>query len=413
MEVRIFPALLELRSGRTLPPMTSSSGGPGGEGGPGASGRVCQLRQRDPPSFSGATDDDVSDWLTQYNRVSSHNAWDETTKLANVVFFLKGTALQWFENHEATFTSWPVFCELITKLFGRPSQRKHYALQRLSTRAQTPGETCTCYVEDVLFLCRRVDTSMSEQDKVNHVMKGIADDIFNYLAPKSPTTVSELVEECGKFEEMRNRRVPCGFQRLPQTLATSVPCDTQSLLELVRRVVADEIRSFMIPPAANTATTHQVKSTVPVPVPCVNEVPLCTIPPHVPPPQPTYAEVCASQPWHSSAPHTPYRPFHTQPPEDPHRAYGRPTRTNLWRTPDGRPICYYCHSVGHILRYCRRRPGFSPPFASFHADQPRRQDVPDTDFDREDLGVRRRPRTSSPYPRRRRSLSPMVPPTPN
>lgn len=30
-------------------------------------------------------------------------------------------------------------------------------------------------------------------------------------------------------------------------------------------------------------------------------------------------------------------------------------RTDIWRTEDQQPICYYCHTPGHILRYCRRR----------------------------------------------------------
>lgn len=30
-------------------------------------------------------------------------------------------------------------------------------------------------------------------------------------------------------------------------------------------------------------------------------------------------------------------------------------RTDIWRTSDRRPVCFYCHIPGHIARYCNRR----------------------------------------------------------
>lgn len=381
--------------------------------------RICQVRQRDPPFFSGSSDDDVDDWLVQYCRVSSHNAWDDDAKLANVVFFLKDTALQWFENHEAALTSWTTFCESIKKLFGRPSQRKRYAIQRLSTRAQVLGETCTCYIEDVLSLCRRADPTMTEQDKVNHILKGIAEDIFNFLAPKSPKTVTELIDECGKFEELRNRRVSSDFQRLPQTIVTSSPCDTLSLVELVRRVVAEEIR-LALPPTQTSAHTRVPQQNLPPPT-SIQEAFTEVTPPLVTSTGasvPTYAQVCASQPWPSPSPRTQYRPPipRTAPGFRPY--YADNSRTNVWRTPDGRPICYYCHTPGHILRYCRRRSDYYQPTGGSpdsyqYTTAPSRQPRTDVNYD-DDRDVRnRRPRTPSPHPRRRRSSSPMVSPTPN
>lgn len=37
--------------------------------------------------------------------VSQLNHWDTATGLTNVVFFLAGTALTWFEDHENTFAT--------------------------------------------------------------------------------------------------------------------------------------------------------------------------------------------------------------------------------------------------------------------------------------------------------------------
>ncbi|UYV69776.1 hypothetical protein LAZ67_7000707 [Cordylochernes scorpioides] len=59
----------------------------------------CQ-RQRDPSTFSGDGNINPGQWLKEYERVSKYKRWDETMKLANVVFYLNGTAGRWFDNNE-------------------------------------------------------------------------------------------------------------------------------------------------------------------------------------------------------------------------------------------------------------------------------------------------------------------------
>lgn len=137
--------------------------------------------QREPRTFAGRAGEDVDEWLTHYQRVSRYNRWDTTVQLANVVFFLEGTALVWFENHEETLTSWDRFVEEIKTCFGDSLAKKKRAEQTLLQRAQIPGETCTTYIEEVLKLCRVVDSQMSEEDKVGHLLKGIAEDAYNFL----------------------------------------------------------------------------------------------------------------------------------------------------------------------------------------------------------------------------------------
>ncbi|UYV65311.1 hypothetical protein LAZ67_3003917 [Cordylochernes scorpioides] len=55
---------------------------------------------RNPSMFSGEGSEDPHNWLKKYERVAKHNQWDETLCLANVYFYLTGTALKWFENNE-------------------------------------------------------------------------------------------------------------------------------------------------------------------------------------------------------------------------------------------------------------------------------------------------------------------------
>ncbi|UYV70132.1 hypothetical protein LAZ67_7001923 [Cordylochernes scorpioides] len=61
---------------------------------------------RNPPTFSGGNAQDPQKWIKMFERVAKYNKWDETQSLANVVFYLEGTAAQWFDNNEDTINAW-------------------------------------------------------------------------------------------------------------------------------------------------------------------------------------------------------------------------------------------------------------------------------------------------------------------
>ncbi|XP_075734723.1 uncharacterized protein LOC119187395 isoform X2 [Rhipicephalus microplus] len=139
---------------------------------------------RVPPNFGGTSGEDVDVWLKNYKRVSRSNDWDSNEQLNHVVFSLTDTALMWYENHEDMFTTWERFVEEVQMCFGDSDAKKKRAEQTLSQRAQLPGETCTTYTEEILKLCKIVNGRMSEKDKVGHVLKGVAEDVYNFLIGK-------------------------------------------------------------------------------------------------------------------------------------------------------------------------------------------------------------------------------------
>lgn len=59
---------------------------------------VIACHPREPGIFTGTEDIDVDDWLSLFERVSTHSRWDPTVMLANVIFYLKGEspARKWF-----------------------------------------------------------------------------------------------------------------------------------------------------------------------------------------------------------------------------------------------------------------------------------------------------------------------------
>ncbi|GBM75484.1 hypothetical protein AVEN_157958-1 [Araneus ventricosus] len=90
---------------------------------------------RSPSTFRGETGEDPAKWLTEHDRVAKFNKWDEMMCLANVYFFLDGTAKQWYINNEDIVGSWDVFKTELSGIFRRTS--KIYQKGRRTIEAQS------------------------------------------------------------------------------------------------------------------------------------------------------------------------------------------------------------------------------------------------------------------------------------
>lgn len=358
---------------------------------------VVLTHPRDPGTFSGNGNDkvDIEEWLGIYERVAAHNRWDPTVMLPNLLFYLQGPARTWYNTHEEELTSWDVCKQKLLDLFGKLAGRKCAAAKDLSCRAQTATESYVAYILDVLALCRRVDASMPEADKVRHILKGIADDAFNLLVFKDCSTVDEIIRECRRFEDAKSRRIAGQFVRLPNTAATSSCEDahsalqssnTDSVVRIVRREIEAASPSFSARPSEDTQSTIAlIHAVVREELANAGIQPVCSI----------------TRPPVSPA------PVHRPPPT--FRRYRDPAQ---WRTPDDKPICFHCSGVGHISRYCRyRQPSFSrSPFHYRYNDNQRQPFHAPNDPTYCDRGpsasIRRSSRSPSPHDRRSRSPLP-------
>lgn len=374
-------------------------------------------RQRDPPVFSGADDQDVEDWIAEYERVSSCNKWDGRAKLTNVHFYITDVAALWYKNHENEIMDWSTFTTAITEVFGRPSVRRLRAEQRLRSRVQRREETFTSYIEDVLSLCKRVDPSFAEAEKIKHIMKGVDDDAFQMLVARNPQTVADVIQLCQSYDELRKQRASTRRAVQDQaeisTLASDVAADHTALLPHIKQFIREEVArqlslvthtpepmtSALDPPLRHVIETQVAQALPPAPAPLPVATPL------------TYASVVARQ-----APPVPgaYRttgPLYTSPPPSRTVPYSSPppgpTRASTWRTSDNLPICFTCGFAGHVARYCNRRrfryqDSVAPPTYPTHHSQRAPSPVADSPSTRRPLESYRS--SSS----RRRSISPML-----
>ncbi|GFV18819.1 CCHC-type domain-containing protein [Trichonephila clavipes] len=209
---------------------------------------------RSPSTFRGAHGEDPLKWLKEYDRVANFNKWDDMMCLANVYFFLDGTA-------------------------------------------RDSGESTQSYIQSVLGLCQEVNPLMKEDEKVSHLMKGVAEDIYQALLTREINDTASFIKWCNYIEDMKQKRVGRPrFERLPNV----VP----------KRSFKTKLKGFWPQCQQNLQKTR---------------------------PRPTYAAVTRK-----------YRaPVQKFPPE--------PRKTDVWRTADNRPVCFHCGRPGHVMRYCRER----------------------------------------------------------
>ncbi|GFX95009.1 retrotrans_gag domain-containing protein [Trichonephila clavipes] len=147
---------------------------------------------RSPSTFRGAPGEDPLKWLKEYDRVANFNKWDDMMCLANVYFFLDGTARQWYVNNEDALDSWEAFKNGLSGLFGDRQKYTRRAEEQLKCRAQRSGEYTVLHTKCIRTLPRG-KSSDERRKKVSHLMKGVAEDIYQALLTREKSTTQQVL----------------------------------------------------------------------------------------------------------------------------------------------------------------------------------------------------------------------------
>ncbi|GFU45552.1 CCHC-type domain-containing protein [Trichonephila clavipes] len=201
---------------------------------------------RSPSTFRGAPGEDPLKWLKEYDRVANFNKWDDMMCLANVYFFLDGTARQWYVNNEDALDSWEAFKNGLSGLFGDRQKYTRRAEEQLKCRAQRSGESIQSYIQGVLGLCQEVNPLMKEDEKVSHLMKGVAEDIYQALLTREINDTASFIKWCNYIEDMKQKRVGRPkFERLPNVVPVASLTDETDLVSLIRTIVREEVHRLV------------------------------------------------------------------------------------------------------------------------------------------------------------------------
>ncbi|KAH8029066.1 hypothetical protein HPB51_022234 [Rhipicephalus microplus] len=85
---------------------------------------------------------------------------------------------------------------------------------------------------------------MSKEDKVGHVLKGIAEDVYNFLIGKDClNSVSDVTKHCRTSESLKMRRISPKFGRLSNvpTVASVETVPPNDLALTIRQIVREEL----------------------------------------------------------------------------------------------------------------------------------------------------------------------------
>ncbi|UYV75641.1 hypothetical protein LAZ67_13000826, partial [Cordylochernes scorpioides] len=300
---------------------------------------------RNPSIFTGERNQNPEKWLKEFHRVARYNCWDDSMCLANVYFFLQGTAHRWYENVEEKINSWDIFVKMFSQNFGHHVTQKDQLAENLKTRAQGKEETSDSYIQDVLHLCREVNPAMMENEIVAHLTKGISEEIYQSIIILDIASIDEFIKWCRKIEASNKKRVNkrVVFDRLPNVAAID-SADSESMEDLIRRIVREEVHRALNP-ESTTPEPSSLKEIIREEI--EKNVASISKPIQRPPPRQSYPNQTRT---FSQVPRRQYptqTPIYNQTP--PQR------RTDEWRTHDNIPICFNCGRPGHVKRYCRER----------------------------------------------------------
>lgn len=393
-------------------------------------------KPRVPSPFRGGLFEDVEDWLAEFEHVADFNGWDEDAKLRNVYFSLLDGARTWFQNRKGLLTSWREFCRRLLETYSSPDRRER-AEWALQSRIQMPNEGVAMYVEDMVHLFNRANPNMPEDKKLRHLMRGVKEQLFGGLIRSPPKTVAEFLTEAVAMEKALQQRNQYDRQ-VNATYTTSLgsfPTDVETLRQLIRSVVRDELQQLhqaQQQPTTNCIASiireevqhalgaHRREAPVQVPAPLQAFAPSSeprrvsyadalrrTVPSSVTPPpvsgfqHASYADTFghispATVPLSAATPYATLQSAQAVPYFEDTRPAAR--KSDIWRMPDRRPLCYHCGEAGHVYRECQyRRLGLQ----GFPANSPRPrfgQRPPEIEdfIARQRLPARRQSRSPSP-----------------
>ncbi len=158
----------------------------------------AQAPAKEPPAFEGRPEDDVIEWLQEYEDTADYNHWTPAQKFRQVKWALKGFAKNWYRMLQPEPASFDAFADSIRAAFKHPAYESGIAAQ-LDARKQGLEESPVLYCYEKLNLCRKVDPNMAEGVKLQHLIRGMKPAMvervypsIDFLAPDTAAFIRQV-----------------------------------------------------------------------------------------------------------------------------------------------------------------------------------------------------------------------------
>ncbi|CAF2061717.1 unnamed protein product [Rotaria magnacalcarata] len=195
---------------------------------------------KNPKTFKGSKDD-VKKWIEEIEHLLEVAHIPDSTRLDIISYSLRGDALQWYKSNKSMFKSWDNFVIEIKKAFTS-TFHEELAFKTLESYSQGENQSVRNFFNEVLKLCKEVDSSMSESIKLKNLLKKIKPSIQLEVRKKKPTSTAEFLEYAKEVEELfqlsniivdnnnNNNSNTCKYQQFPITSNYSLSTNSNSNL---------------------------------------------------------------------------------------------------------------------------------------------------------------------------------------
>ena len=257
------------------------------------------------PKFNGASDEDVNEFLINFDRAAKFHKWNDERKAEALPLHLLGNAGIWFNSTpELSDKPYSAMADALRNQFHSSSDR-YLLRQKLHDRKQLPTETVATYAADIRRMSRRIEMPSSET--VNHFIQGLKPSLKTYVLCQQPENLEEA-ERHAKLKEAAPDPMTEKIDQVINLLTSSKQPATVATLGTM-----EQASHYSRPAPADRPLTRD-----------------------------DVAQIVRQEMGRSNQ----NRPSNR----------GSNDYRNR-RTQDGRPICHYCGKIGHISTVCRQRLG--------------------------------------------------------
>ncbi|CAF1495295.1 unnamed protein product [Rotaria magnacalcarata] len=156
--------------------------------------KARKARFDDLPNFSEHPSEDLERFLKCIKNITKANDESSNHEILEIVRGkLTQSAGLWFDNNEHNFRTWSDFeIQFRTRYFS--TTMNHTKFDKLKQRIQLPDEPVTSYIDDVINLCREIDSHMSDSIIIQHLMSGLNPDFRKEISRREScmNTLSEF-----------------------------------------------------------------------------------------------------------------------------------------------------------------------------------------------------------------------------
>jgi hypothetical protein len=148
------------------------------------------------PTFSGSESENINQWLKIFNKWCTLSNFKDNQKSSLLSFVFIGSAakiLAAWDSADAIPNDWAAATAKIKLQFSDSSRTKVHEATLLR-RKLLPSESFDEYFADVINLCSLVKPDMPEVDKIQNILKGLPENIVQFLLFKDPQTTEDVLK---------------------------------------------------------------------------------------------------------------------------------------------------------------------------------------------------------------------------